>query len=83
MQVVCIQAHGTHVPGDLVDLPDGAAFSPVHFAEPGSPEALAAETAAAAATLAPPGAPAPAAAPAPAGTPPAPLKAPDAAKDGA
>lgn len=82
MQVVCIQAHGTHVPGDLVDVPDGADWSPVHFAAPGSPEALAAETAAAAATAAPPGSPAPAAAPRPPGAPPAALDVPDAVKDG-
>lgn len=46
MQVVCIQAHGDHVPGDLVDIPDGAGFSELHYALPGAPEALAAEAAA-------------------------------------
>lgn len=40
MQVVCIQAHGDHRPGDLVEIPDGAGFSELHFAIPGSPEAL-------------------------------------------
>lgn len=54
MQVVCIQAHGDHVPGDLVEAPDGAQVSPVHFAAPGSPESAAAESAAAAAKPAPP-----------------------------
>ena len=39
MQVVCIKAHGAHVPGDLVEVPDGAQVSPVHFAETGTPEA--------------------------------------------
>ena len=61
MQVVCIQAHGTHVPGDLAEVPDGAAYSPVHFAGPGSPDAHAAHAAGKAPALPPK---APAAAPA-------------------
>lgn len=39
MDLVCIQAYGTLAPGDAVALPDGAAYSTVHLAEPGSPEA--------------------------------------------
>jgi len=62
MDYVCIAAHGSTAPGRVVEVPDGAEPSPLHFALPGSPEALAAEQAAGAAQNAPadpPGPPAP------------------------
>ncbi len=40
MKVVCIQAHGSHRPGDDVDMPDGATWSEVYYAEPGDVQAL-------------------------------------------
>lgn len=32
MQVRCIKAFGTSVPGDVVEVPDGAATDPEHWA---------------------------------------------------
>jgi hypothetical protein len=31
MQVRCVKAFSGHVPGDVVEVPDGAAVSPVYF----------------------------------------------------
>ena len=31
MQLRVIRAHGTSVPGDVVEVPDGAAFDPWHY----------------------------------------------------
>lgn len=31
MQVVCVKAFGSSVPGDVVDVPDGAAVDPEHW----------------------------------------------------
>lgn len=44
MQVECVRAFGTSVPGDLAEVPDGAAVDPAHWrpvqpATPAPPEA--------------------------------------------
>jgi hypothetical protein len=52
MQVKCVRAFAGHKPGDVVEIPDGAAVSPVYF-EPLPPPAT---------PDPPPAAPAPAAA---------------------
>jgi len=43
MQVRCIKAHGLDVPGDVVEVPDGSAVDPEHYAvldvPPPAPEA--------------------------------------------
>ena len=36
MQVRCVRAFGTSVPGDLAEVPDGAAVDPEHW-EPATP----------------------------------------------
>lgn len=41
--VVCIEAFGEHAPGDMVEMPDGSAWSELYYAEPGTPEAEAAQ----------------------------------------
>jgi hypothetical protein len=56
VEYVCIAAHGSCVPGDVVAVPDGAAVSPEHFADPAAPEAIAAMTARGAVTDSPGGA---------------------------
>lgn len=33
MELVCIQEFGTHKIGDVVEVPDGADFSPLYYAE--------------------------------------------------
>lgn len=33
MQVVCVRPFGLHEPGDVAEVPDGAAFDPEHWAE--------------------------------------------------
>lgn len=45
-QVICVRAHGSWKPGDQVEMPDGAEYSSLYFAEPGTPEAAAAARAA-------------------------------------
>lgn len=54
MKLTCISAFGDNVPGDEVDVPDGA-FDPAHWrrADSGTPAAEAAPTAAAAGTTSP------------------------------
>lgn len=47
MQVRCVKAFGTSVPGDVAEVPDGASVDPVHW------EAVASQPAAAAAPAAP------------------------------
>lgn len=38
MQLVCVQAFGDHVPGDIVEVPDGAEVA--HFAPPDDVQAI-------------------------------------------
>jgi hypothetical protein len=38
-EFVCIQAHGDHVPGDVIDVPEGAAVAGLYWAPPGDPQA--------------------------------------------
>ena len=39
MKLICFLAFGQHRPGDIVEFPDGAQASVLHYAEPGSPGA--------------------------------------------
>ena len=85
-QIVCVRAFGQFRPGDRSEVPDDASVSSHHWAEPGSPEAGAAEaTAKAQASPEPPAAadpPKPSAAPAAVTAPPAVTKPAD-SKEGA
>jgi len=42
-QIVCVRAFGNFRPGDITEVPDDASVSPLHWAEPGSVEAVAAQ----------------------------------------
>jgi hypothetical protein len=38
-EFVCIQAHGDHVPGDVIDVPGGAVVAELYWAPPDDPQA--------------------------------------------
>jgi hypothetical protein len=40
MKLICVSAYSEFRPGDEVDLPDGAAYSDLYLAEPGSVAAV-------------------------------------------
>lgn len=56
MEVVCVNAFGGSVPGDVVEVPDGAGVSEFYFAPAGSVDALRAIADAAPAVEPPPAA---------------------------
>lgn len=84
MKLTCIRAHGDHVPGDPVEIPDGAEYSGLYFAKPDDPAAVRAVAdakAAARTAVAPPSTPPKT--PAPPLTPPATPPPPGGGKEGA